>query len=604
MENFILELKQIAEIDREIVGKEIIELAILEKEKIFTSPSLILTNAGFLNFLSREKIISKLEKRGKVKDVIKESMLPESMAKKILAHYHRLAGGVFESEIKLTPYLVYEDKEKQLPPVILSGESNLILEIKNIWTNFLETSYISFSQNYTSSTPKIVILMQKFPKNAENGYFSTLKRSMNKKTIEITLKNKKNISQKVIWDKTYNKFISNFKNKKNENIFNNILALSSRINKLLYLPKKVNFYIKNENIYITSILDESSFLEEIRDEKDKKILLKGEKVNPGIVSGNAIYFNKLVKLSKNILILDFFGREDIRFIEKAIGIIITKKENLSLLSNLQIPIVFTPDVKSKIKNEDVVTINGTTGEIFKGGYIAPILDKNNIYKTATKVILNLKDKNIGNEILNLSDMFFYDNTLDLASFIATVQLTKPKTIIYNLNNNNLETTVSEIKTLRNKEKLSNISISISDANSLDDIMKIKQTIASSGLYRNHTFKEYLYIKNIFLCMATNEIKTLGIDGIILDLKTLNNLFFNDTKTIQKDNLEFDNFIINTIKSFSLNHIPVFIDDRILKISNSFLHKLMENSLTGIMSEKIDFIDNKIMLKTIEKKLLE
>ncbi len=609
MDDFILTFNHISNIDKNYLGKEIIEQSTLEHEGIIISPSIILTNSALLYFLKQQNILETLNNEKnikKIKTIFHDAKFPENLAKRILAHYHKLAGAIKESELKLTPFIIYGDHEKELNSTVTKGEANLVLEIKEVWREFLENNYVTFENNFTDNRPKIVILIQKKPKLDLKGEIYTSKFFRNRKVIEIilTIKGK---NKKIILDKQNEEIIEGEQLKIYKKYLNQIFNTANKIDKLLYLPKKCDFYIEKNKLFITQILDDSSFSKTVvESEKEDRLILSGENIKPGLVSGKAVVFNHKINQAKNILILDFFGREDLKYFKNALGLVLTKKENISLLENLQLPIIFSKEAKNKIKNEDLITINGTTGEIFKGGYIHPKIIATNNYKTATKILVNLNDENISDLIRNFSDGIFYESTFQPVSHFENLSNNVNKKIIYSLisDDTNLEKELKIIKLLRNKNRLNNISISISNANTIDEIINNKKIIAANGLYRSHTFEEFLKIKTISECESFTEILNLNFDGIIFDLKTLTNYYFGEDLEILKDNPEFENFILETIKHFSKDNLKLFIDLTKVSISHYFLNKLITIGLTGFLVNKSDFIDKKTKIRTIEKKLLE
>lgn len=570
--NHVLTFNKISLFDKEDLGEKIINLSLIYKEKVNIAPSIILTTEAF-NYYT-----------------FKKNKLTQDLANKIIAYYHFLSGALTEENIKITPIVIDYKNEIERKSFLTNGETNLLLTINKIWEELILKNL--------EKENKVNILIQKYPKSAIYGSFFNKRKKENELIIEIILE-KKGKSERIIFVK--NKKII-LKNKTNQKIIDEILKIIKIFDKVFYFPKKIDFYFYKNKIYITSITEDFQLIEEATVfDQEKIVILKGNSLTTGISFGKIEFFNK--KMPKNeILILDFFGREDLPFFKKALGFILTKKENSHLIKELQKPAIFAPNIKIKIKNEEIVTINATSGEIYKGGYIpakANYLDK---YKTATKFYLYIKNE-IPDNILEQADGFFEGGN-EVYKLEELANLIKPKKVILNLPTdlNSANKLLGKIKNLRNKNKLNNIFIQIND-NSLEGVLCSKKIIATNGLYRKNNFKEFLNIKTMANLLAFDNLTEMGIDVAVFNIFFLAKHFFGKENLVLEKNEEFEKLILLSINNFINKNIEVIIDLTNIQISNAFLKKIIEENLISFLINKSDFLEMKMKIKLIEKKII-
>ncbi|NMC36004.1 hypothetical protein GYA49_03080 [Candidatus Beckwithbacteria bacterium] len=128
------------------------------------------------------------------------------------------------------------------------------------------------------------------------------------------------------------------------------------------------------------------------------LLDKGEGLFPGLAIGHANSQNESSFDKNTILILDDFEPDILKSLSQVIGIIITKNrlepDILNLIQELSLPTIWLKN-KLKIKANQLLTINGTTGEIYQGKLElrskiipTPKTDVNHPSKTATKLFIS------------------------------------------------------------------------------------------------------------------------------------------------------------------------------------------------------------------------
>ena len=201
-----------------------------------------------------------------------------------------------------------------------------------------------------------------------------------------------------------------------------LALLAKQLEKHYYFPQDIEWAIEKGKIYIvqtrpvTTIgkLSANSYQQsaELKAESRKlQALLKGDPASPGIVSGPVKILSSAKEIHKistgDILVAEMTNPDYVPAMRKAVAIVTARGGRTShaaiVSRELGLPaVVGASDVLKLLKDGMVITVNGSTGEIYKGAVAnlkshpstgGPMTNKtvyNNI-KTATKVYVNLAE---------------------------------------------------------------------------------------------------------------------------------------------------------------------------------------------------------------------
>lgn len=201
-----------------------------------------------------------------------------------------------------------------------------------------------------------------------------------------------------------------------------IIALSKlgqQIEKHYYFPQDIEWALEKGKVYIvqtrpvTTVGDKTS-TSNFQLSSKNKLLLKGDPASPGIATGPVKILSSPKEIGKvekgDILVAEMTNPDYVPAMQKARAIVTEKGGRTShaaiVSRELGIPaVVGAVNARRLLKENLVVSVNGSTGEIFQGtvnktNLTNPtnLLMTNNKIKTATKVYVNLAESQRADEI--------------------------------------------------------------------------------------------------------------------------------------------------------------------------------------------------------------
>jgi len=201
-----------------------------------------------------------------------------------------------------------------------------------------------------------------------------------------------------------------------------IADLGARLEKHYYFPQDCEWAIDNGNVYIvqtrpvttTNIKDSASAG---ASSAKRPVLLKGDPASPGMATGSAKVIASAKEISKitkgDVLVAPMTNPDFVPAMRKAVAIVTERGGRTShaaiVSRELGIPaVVGAPDATRILPDNTVITVNGSTGEVYKGAVaggstnkpFAPQAPAVKI-KTATKVYLNLAEPDRAREMAKL-----------------------------------------------------------------------------------------------------------------------------------------------------------------------------------------------------------
>lgn len=273
---------------------------------------------------------------------------------------------------------------------------------------------------------------------------------VDKKSFLILKKEIKNQTLKLVKANIENKEVKLGKEGKKQKLTDEeiikVALLVSEIEKHYYFPQDIEWAIENNSVYIvqsrpiTTIKSNKFSQSNGINHLNNKLILTGSPASPGIATGPAKIIFSPSEIDKiktgDVLIAPSTNPDYVPAMKKASAIITEKGGRTShaaiVSRELGIPAVVGAENATKIiKNEEVITVNGSTGEIYKGKVILSSKEKNKDEKkliTATKVYVNLAQPD---EAISISKKHVDGIGLLRAEFIIANLGVHPKQFIKN-----------------------------------------------------------------------------------------------------------------------------------------------------------------------------
>lgn len=434
----------------------------LEKNKLGVRVEEILGKLDYNN----QELVDEIAEH--IKDVIKSSPLPEEIISEVRNEYKKLSNS--KGYVAVRSSATVEDLSAksfagQLDTFLnLNNPDNILSSIKKCWASLYNPRALLYLKESGLGKSKIgvAVIIQEMVQSEVSGVMLTVDPMTNNKdrlVIEsvwglgnlivegvvtpdhyevakssFTIINKKISTQttQLILAKEQNKEIpvsaayQKIQKVSDEKIIE-LAKIGRKIENTYLFPQDIEWAIENNKLYILQSRPVTS-AESEPDEKFEKteidlpVLVKGTPTSPGIAQGVA----KIIKSSKqvarvkrgDILVLPVNNHNFIAALKKAAAVITDKGGETShaaiIAREMGLPcVVGTSIATNMIKPDTVVTVNGSTGIVYKGGLpykrisrlVASFEDKSASNKkepadkkTATKIFVNLVDSTLAYEI--------------------------------------------------------------------------------------------------------------------------------------------------------------------------------------------------------------
>ncbi len=196
--------------------------------------------------------------------------------------------------------------------------------------------------------------------------------------------------------------------------------LGKKLEKHYYFPQDAEWAIENDHIFIVQTRPVTTVGKEVKNQEKSrvnlKILLKGDPASPGIASGPVKILGSAKEIHKiisgDVLVAEQTNPDYVPAMRKAVAIVTERGGRTShaaiVSRELGIPaVVGARDAQKILKDGLVISVNGSTGEVYKGSVqnsnfkIQNVKPKENL-KTATKVYVNLAQPSRAKEIAKMN----------------------------------------------------------------------------------------------------------------------------------------------------------------------------------------------------------
>ncbi|MBL7159047.1 phosphoenolpyruvate synthase [Candidatus Microgenomates bacterium] len=340
----------------------------------------------------------------------------------------------------------------------VKGEANVVQAVKKCWASLFESRAIFYrnEQKFDHLKVGIAVLVQKMIQSDTSGVMFTIDPVTNDKKnlviesvyglgeyivqgkvepdfykvrkYDLQIMEKQMGQQEIAFKrdshgKTREMKIKKDLQKKQKITGKQIIALAQlgrELERHYYFPQDIEWAIEKNKIYILQTRPVTTLNNQTTKQPNKKMtqekteklpmLLKGDPASPGMVSGPAMVIKSAKEIYKvkkgQVLVAPQTNPDFVPAMKKAVAIVTEKGGRTShaaiVSRELGVPCVVGAQNATKIiKKNLVITVNGQTGEVFKGGWqiksSVPQTDvsekeekkPDKLLKTATKVYTNL-----------------------------------------------------------------------------------------------------------------------------------------------------------------------------------------------------------------------
>ena len=361
-QSFVVNLRKVDE-DALLYGKLGSELSILSSLKINIPDGFIVTTDSYFEFLKENNLQQKIkhlftshnddEKSLKkvaehIKNTILESDMPQSVLLQIFRFYRSL--GWQDKRVTLTPSST--DSYLRLPPnTEVKGEAVVIQDIKDIWTKYFEYDLLAHRHRLGLSHFKagIAVIVQRELYSGNSGFIENGQITARKK---LTPREEKEL-----------------------------LDIGKKITDIHFFPKKTHWIISQGKTYITKL---SPTVENLQTGVEKveiptTIPPLYEAATPrGRIATGVVKIIKSKKDIENIqngeivILQNLKSYDDIKAIRHAKALVVEQEINNqhinSILSRMGLPVVVDENVKHKLRNGMIVTVDASRGQAYAGGF--------------------------------------------------------------------------------------------------------------------------------------------------------------------------------------------------------------------------------------------
>ncbi|MFA6005117.1 MAG: phosphoenolpyruvate synthase [Patescibacteria group bacterium] len=195
-----------------------------------------------------------------------------------------------------------------------------------------------------------------------------------------------------------------------------VARLGKKIENHYYFPQDIEWAIEGDKVFITqsrpiTTLDNKQISNDQQIAVTQEVFLTGDPASPGITTGTVVLLKSPKEISRvkqgDILLASQTNPDYVPAMKRACAIITEhggRTSHAAIVSReLGIPcVVGVADAMSKIKEGDVLTVNGANGQIYKGKVeIHMKAEVHKAYKTKTKMYINLAEPEKAEEMAKL-----------------------------------------------------------------------------------------------------------------------------------------------------------------------------------------------------------
>lgn len=405
-----------------------------------------------VNF-DRQESLNQVSKH--IKSIIARGIISEKLVERVFDHYQSLGQNAL---VAIRSSATSEDSKtasfagQNVTFLNVWGEANVIEKVKAAWASLFEPRSIFYrhEKKIPHSKTAIALVVQKMVESDASGVIFTVDPvtgdktkiiletifglgeyivggkvtpdhfEVDKKTGEITRKVIAEQKVKLVrkGGKNVEVRVSLLARKRQKISDREVIALSdiaAKIEKHYYFPQDIEWAKEGSKLFIvqtrpiTTLASGGAKLAESK-ETSGKALLTGDPASPGIGVGPVKKILSRQELSKikpgDVLVAKATNPDFVPVMKKSAAIITEQGGRTShaaiVAREFGIPaVVGAAGALKMLRDNEIVTVNGKTGEIFKGGFLtrtAPQVQKEDHIKTVTKLYVNIADPDVAVEL--------------------------------------------------------------------------------------------------------------------------------------------------------------------------------------------------------------
>jgi len=393
------------------------------------------------------------ETSDKIRHLVMRQEFPEDISEVVLPAYFNMDKGILKHAIvAVRSSATAEDLPdasfagQQDTYLNVYGEAELVQKIRSCWASLFTPRAIFYraTNKYDHFKVGIAVPVQKMIQSEKSGIMFTLDPVTNdkekvtieaifglgemivqgkvtpdhyeviKKTMEITSKEVKVQEKKMVKKHLENRIVilnkeEGGKIKLSDAEIKKLAELGIKLEKHYFFPQDIEWAIENNRVYIVQTRPVTTTGKKVDTQKSShlltELLVKGDPASPGVASGPVKILKSAKEIHKimlgDVLVAEQTNPDYVPAMKKA-GAIVTERggrtSHAAIVSReLGIPaVVGAPKAMTLLKDRDIITVNGATGEVFKGSIASKLSssqpkEEKKILKTATHVYVNLAE---------------------------------------------------------------------------------------------------------------------------------------------------------------------------------------------------------------------
>jgi len=477
MKQFVVDFAQVGKDDIDLVGGKGANLGEMTRFGIPVPEGFIVTSKAYFKFLVENNLRPRLESSLEGLDVsdssslsqvalkiqgeILKSPIPKEIESEIKAAYKELSARkrlyvAVRSSATAEDLPTASFAGAQRTFLNVSGEAEVVSSVRKAWASLFEARAIFYrvEKKFDHLKAGLAVPVQKMVQSDESGIMFTVDPvTSNKQRIVVESifglgemivsgsitpdhyvldKNDLTILDKIIVKQVKqlvkvgekNKLVDvskdwQQKQKISDSKILEIAKIGKKLEEHYYFPQDVEWATEGKKIYIvqtrpvTTIQESKS--EEIKLDRNMKVLVEGSPASPGIGYGPAIVISHVKEISKvkkgDVLVAPMTKPDYVPAMKRACAVVTDsggRTSHAAIVSReLGIPaVVGTGNATKVIKSGTIITVSGSKGEVYLG---APKLGQKTIeyhepkaltgeIKTATKIYVNLGDPDRAEEL--------------------------------------------------------------------------------------------------------------------------------------------------------------------------------------------------------------
>ncbi len=402
-----------------------------------------------------------LEKASRlIKKTIEKGKLSEELIQQIFKAYFSLGGLLKNPFVAVRSSATAEDLPnasfagQQETFLNVQGEANLIIKVKEVWASLFDQRAIfyRYEQHFDHFNVAIAVPVQKMVEAEQSGIMFSIDPVTNDKS-KIIIEGIYGLGEYIVGGKvtpdhyevdkqslnitkkqlTVQKIMLTKKDSENKEIkvptakqhvqkisdahIKQLAELSKKLEYHYYFPQDSEWAITDGKVYLVqtrpittvSAIDKKS--EEAHATIHLEVLLTGDPASPGIATGPVKILQSAKDIDKivpgDVLVADQTNPDFVSAMKRAVAIVTNqggRTSHAAIVSReIGVPaVVGTQTATHILKDHELITVNGLTGKIYRGGHIGHVDEHYAPTKafvpTATKVYVNLAEPELAEKV--------------------------------------------------------------------------------------------------------------------------------------------------------------------------------------------------------------